>query len=71
MLDDVELGKVCQVNKYANKLCQNQQLWMNRFGKYFKIEEVQRKTMIGNLFIKTLLDKSILFKAIFILMIAL
>ena len=44
-LSDDELGKVCQVNKYARKLCKDETFWLNRIGKniqysvdkYFKI----------------------------------
>lgn len=39
MLNDFELGKVCQANKYINEeICKNQNFWRNRvldrFGKY-------------------------------------
>jgi hypothetical protein len=47
MLDDRELGKVCQVNKYAKSLCENEIFWINRFekkfGKILKIEEVRKE----------------------------
>ena len=29
-LTDVELGKVCKVNKYVNKLCEDSDFWLNR-----------------------------------------
>ena len=34
-LNDKELGQVCQVNRYANSLCKNENLWMNRILKYY------------------------------------
>lgn len=45
ILDDRELGKVCQVNKYANSLCHVDLFWKNRFdvkfGKILKSNEVE------------------------------
>jgi hypothetical protein len=31
-LSDYELGKVCQVNKYAEKLCKDDTFWLNRIS---------------------------------------
>ena len=35
-LTDHELGKVCQVNKYVNSLCQDNNFWLNRIVYNFK-----------------------------------
>ena len=35
-LTDYELGKVCQVNKYVNSLCQDENFWMNRILSNYK-----------------------------------
>jgi hypothetical protein len=38
LLSDYELSRVCQVNKEAKKLCEREELWMQRFDqKYGKI----------------------------------
>jgi len=37
-LSDYELGKVCQVNKYTKKLCDDETFWMNRIEKIFKLD---------------------------------
>ncbi len=34
-LDDNDLFNICLVNKYANKLCQNEEFWKERFMKKF------------------------------------
>lgn len=40
-LNDNELGKVCQVNKYVNSLCENDIFWMNRFLKRYSIDTTE------------------------------
>ena len=40
-LTDYELSQVCQVNKYANSLCQNESFWFNRIYKVAK-ESVEK-----------------------------
>ena len=43
-LSDKELINICLVNKYAYNLCNNDNLWLRRFmqryGKYFSVEEI-------------------------------
>lgn len=43
-LNDNELGRVCQANKYVNQLCQDQNFWLKRILHTFKLngEEVQK-----------------------------
>lgn len=36
-LNDVELGKVCTVNKYVNKLCNEEIFWVNRIRRIYPI----------------------------------
>ena len=38
-LNDHELGKVCQVNKYVNSLCKDETFWMNRTIDKFNLRE--------------------------------
>ena len=52
-LDDYELGKVCQANKYINKICKDEIFWMNRtvqkFGKYLgDASEIKEKYGVLN-----------------------
>jgi hypothetical protein len=50
-LDDNELGKVCQVNKYVNSLCNDESFWLQRILNNFKTlnsEETNRmKVFLG------------------------
>lgn len=42
-LNDRELLQTCAVNQYANKLCYDETLWMNRFVKKFKTGRMHYK----------------------------
>ena len=51
-LNDYEIGKVCQVNKYVKSLCDDDNFWRNRFmkkyNKFLSINDANRfKSFLG------------------------
>ena len=36
MLNDYELSRLCQVNRAAQKLCERDELWMQRFDQHLE-----------------------------------
>jgi hypothetical protein len=45
-LNDYELGKVCQVNKYVNSLCDDDIFWLNRNMIFFKLSRTETNKMM-------------------------
>lgn len=52
-LDDKELQIVCQMNKYVNSICKDDNFWMNRFvnrfGEYLGNSQEIKETYLGNM----------------------
>lgn len=44
-LNDVSLSKICQVNKYTQKLCQNERLWQGKVRRKFGSEIIMHKPL--------------------------
>lgn len=42
-LNDAELGKVCQVNKYVSKLCNDEIFWVNRIRRIYPVTSEELK----------------------------
>jgi hypothetical protein len=52
-LSDYELGKVCQVNKYAEKLCKDENFWLNRINTNIQFS-IDKKFEVYSKYIKGL-----------------
>ena len=56
-LNDYELGKICQVNKYVNSICNDPQFWLNRIIENYSLsgkDVTKMKDYLGFLSIKEL-----------------
>lgn len=64
MLNDYELGKVCQANKYVNSLCNDSEFWLNRIMAKYSLSGQETLEMRDYLGISTMKELYMYLKTI-------